>query len=110
MIKKENRASAVQLHQSLKELSGGVSIKTDFISPAMKEIIKASAAQSAELIESIPQQYMVGFQGEVMRSNVLAIRVVNNYCDYCGTRFGLGIIYSGQSSKVNPKKYQNQNP
>jgi len=68
MVLKENTTSAVHLKQSLKELSGGMNISTDLITPDMKDILKASIAESTELIKSIPQQYMVGFQGDVMRS------------------------------------------
>ena len=47
---------------------GGLSIKTDFITPELNDIIKASAAESTQLIKSIPQQYMLETQGAVMRS------------------------------------------
>lgn len=61
-------ASRGTLHASLKELSGGISLKTSVFTPAVREVVKASVAENIELIRSIPQQYFLRLQGAVMRN------------------------------------------
>lgn len=61
-------ASRGTLHASLKELSGGISLKTSVFTPAVREVVKASVAENIELIKSIPQQYFLRLQGAVMRN------------------------------------------
>jgi len=68
MVDENDRASSGALHGSLKELSGGLSLKTTSITPAMKQIMKASIAENVGLIKSIPSQYLTQVQGAVMRS------------------------------------------
>lgn len=68
MIKAENKQSISTLGSSLKELSGGLIIKTDVMSSELKEIIKASSNESTKLIKSIASQYQEEVQGAVMRS------------------------------------------
>lgn len=70
MVRQSQRASASATHVSLKELSGGLSIKTSAITPKMKEIMKASITENVSLIKSIPQQYFEAIEGAVMRSIV----------------------------------------
>lgn len=56
------------LHASLKEVSGGLSLKTSVIDGRVKEITKAAVAENVALIKSIPSEYMTRVQGAVMRS------------------------------------------
>ncbi len=68
MVNQADKQSTSNLHSSLKELSGGLSLKTSMISKPMKDIIKASVAENVSLIRSIPQQYFHQIEGAVMRS------------------------------------------
>lgn len=70
MINDADKASASATHESLKELSGGLSIKTSQISPKLNEILKASVAENVSLIKSIQSKYFEQIQGYVMRSIV----------------------------------------
>lgn len=69
MVKQTAKASEVALGKSLKELSGGLKIKTDTLkSGPVAEIAKASVAENVSLIRSIPEQYLKNVEGAVMRS------------------------------------------
>lgn len=63
-----SRQSAVGLGQSLKEVSGGVTLKTDVIGGAVADVVKASVKSNVALIKSIPAEYFQAIEGEVMRS------------------------------------------
>ncbi len=63
-----NKASASALHVSLSKMSGGMSLKTSFMTPALQDITKASVAANVSLIKSISQQYLKDVEGAVMRS------------------------------------------
>ena len=63
-----SRQSAIGLGQSLKDVSGGVTLKTDVISGAVADVVKASIKQNVALIKSIPREYFLEIEGEVMRS------------------------------------------
>ncbi len=63
-----NRASSKATHSSLKELSGGLSLGTRKLDADTKEIMTATIAENVGLIKSIPQKYLAGVQGAVMRS------------------------------------------
>lgn len=63
-----SRQSAVGLGQSLKDVSGGVTLKTDVIGGAVADVVKASIKQNVALIKSIPREYFLEIEGEVMRS------------------------------------------
>lgn len=54
--------------RSLRELAEGFSIGRMEVSKDMKEILKATIAENVGLIKSIPQKYLHGIQGAVMRS------------------------------------------
>jgi SPP1 gp7 family putative phage head morphogenesis protein len=68
MQRQVDAASSASLHQSLKELSGGVSLSTRTIPKPAIEILKAGVAENVALIRSIPDQYFLKIQGEVMRN------------------------------------------
>lgn len=63
-----SRQAAVSLGQSLKEVSGGVTLKTDTISGTVGDVVKASVKQNVALIKSIPEKYFLEVEGAVMRS------------------------------------------
>lgn len=60
--------SKSNLHTSLKQLSGGLSLKTGVVPKGMEEVSKALVAENVSLIKSIPQQYFKDVTGAVMRS------------------------------------------
>jgi SPP1 gp7 family putative phage head morphogenesis protein len=60
--------SQTTLHASLKEVSGGLSLKTSVIDGRVLEVTKAATAANIALIKSIPQKYFTDLQGAVMRS------------------------------------------
>lgn len=63
-----DKTSSTALHASLKQLSGGMSLGTRALSGDTREVIKAMIAENVGLIKTIPQQYLAGIQGAVMRS------------------------------------------
>lgn len=68
MVGGADDASKSALHSSLKELSGGLSLKTDIVSGPMREFMTGTIAQNVSLIKSISTEYMRDVQGEVLRS------------------------------------------
>ena len=63
-----NRDSKSKMFSSLQQLSGGLSIKTDFISQEMRDILKASTEQNVDLIRRIPRDYLGQVKTAVMAS------------------------------------------
>lgn len=63
-----SNVTATQLGASLKEVSGGVTLKTDVVSGAVGEVVKAGIRENVALIKSIPEKYFLEIQGAVMRS------------------------------------------
>lgn len=61
-------ATARQLGASLKDVSGGVTLKTDVVSGAVAEVMKAGVKENVSLIKSIPTEYFQKIEGDVMRS------------------------------------------
>lgn len=57
MINQVDRQSKANLGKSLKQLSGGMAIKTPAVPEAMREVISASIAENVDLIKSISTQY-----------------------------------------------------
>jgi len=68
MVNNTNKASASGLNSSLKELSGGLSIKTSTIGPVVSERLKASIDVNVDLIKSIQSKYLDGVKDAVNRS------------------------------------------
>ena len=68
MVTSAEKSSASNAKQSLKDLAGGLAIDTSIRSADLKETIKASIAMNAQLIKSIPQEYLLKVGGDVMRS------------------------------------------
>ncbi len=67
-VEEANKSSTTALHASLKQLSGGLLLKTSAISQQTKEVLNASITENVALIKSIPQKYLNGVQQAVMRS------------------------------------------
>lgn len=63
-----NQSSESALKASMKQLSGGLSLNTDFLTAELGEIMTATIAENVALIKSIPAQYFTDIQGAVMRS------------------------------------------
>lgn len=63
-----NKDSSREVHASLKQLSGGLSLPTSELEGQLGDILSASITENVSLIRSIPQQYLSGVQGAVMRS------------------------------------------
>ena len=63
-----DKASATGLQKSLKELSGGVTLKTDTMPAPLAEIVKATTYENVKLITNIPEQTALRIEGAVMRS------------------------------------------
>ena len=68
MLSGTTRASSFNVHESLKELSGGLSLKTSIVTEGQEEIAKALIAENVSYIKSIPEQYFKDVTGSVMRS------------------------------------------
>jgi SPP1 gp7 family putative phage head morphogenesis protein len=69
MVFQSAKASSVAVSSSLKELSGGLTIKADTLkSGPVSDILKASVAENVGLIKSIPANYLDNVRGAVMRS------------------------------------------
>jgi len=68
MLGAVNNTSEASLKSSLKELSGGIAIDPTKATKNVSEVVKASIAENAELIKTIPTRYLTQIQGEVMRS------------------------------------------
>jgi len=63
-----SKSSAASLKHSIKELSQGLTLKTDMISGDIKDILSATVTENVGLIKSIPSEYLTQVQGAVMRS------------------------------------------
>lgn len=63
-----DRMSANQLGDSLKQVSGGVTLKTDVVSGAVGDVVSANVRENVKLIKSIPAKYFDQIQGATMRS------------------------------------------
>lgn len=68
IIGRIDKHSKSSLEQSLKQLSGGVTLKVAELPGALADALKASTAENVALIRSIPQQFHLEIEGAVMRS------------------------------------------
>lgn len=68
MVSSVATVSKSNLHSSLKQLTGGLSLKTGIVPKGMEDVAKATVAENVSLIESIPEQYLKNVTGAVMRS------------------------------------------
>lgn len=68
MLRDTDQNSKSSLNQSLKELSGGLSIKTDFKSSGTQEVITSSFNANIDLIKTMTGDYISQIRGAVNRS------------------------------------------
>lgn len=68
MVNESKAVSKSSLHMSLKEMSGGLSLKTNIMTNKLEDVMIAATAENAALIKTIPQEYLGKVQGAVMRS------------------------------------------
>lgn len=68
MVDQANEASEDAMAASLRELSGGLKLKTDLLTGTLDEFMKASVAGNVALIKSIPSEFFTDVQGAVLRS------------------------------------------
>ena len=68
MINRIDKQSSSALQSSIEKLSGGLAVKTDFISGDVKEILEASISRNVNLIKSIETKYFDDIEDLVMRS------------------------------------------
>ena len=85
MIRKVERNSATTLGLSLKQISEDVSLKMT-LSPEIEEVMKASTLEAANLIKTLPQQYLADVQGQVMRS-ITTGRGLQDLVPYLNTKY-----------------------
>lgn len=68
MLRNANKLSAINLQSSLKTLSRGLTLKTNFVTAGLKDITKAAVAENVALIKSISEYYLGSVQKTVLRS------------------------------------------
>jgi SPP1 gp7 family putative phage head morphogenesis protein len=69
MIRATIRHSTVTVGMSLREIAPDIQLDPAFLnSGRLKEIVMASTQEAAQLIKTIPEQYLSQVQGQVMRS------------------------------------------
>lgn len=68
MLARADKANAASVHESLKELSGGLSLKTRHVSGAMREALKAATAENVAMIRSIAETHLGKVEKAIMRS------------------------------------------
>jgi uncharacterized protein with gpF-like domain len=68
MMSRTLKSSDASVEASLKELSGGLTIKSNIMPAQLTEAVTASVAENVSLIKSIPNQYFKDITGAVMRS------------------------------------------
>lgn len=68
MVNQADQYSKSSLHASLKDLSGGLALKTNFTTNNLDNVLKAAVSENVSLIKSISSQYLSDVQGAVMRS------------------------------------------
>jgi SPP1 gp7 family putative phage head morphogenesis protein len=68
MVDAASKGSRSALHSSLRELSGGLSLKTGLVNENLDEALSAAVTENVNLIKSISQDYLGQVSGAVMRS------------------------------------------
>lgn len=68
MLRGVDKASTDTLNTSLKELSGGITLKTDKMPAALKQVVQSAIKENVALIKSIGEKYHTQIEGAVMRS------------------------------------------
>lgn len=68
MMSRVLKNSSATLRMSLREIGEHLAIKTDFMDDRLRDITMACTEEAANLIRTIPQNYLSDVQGAVMRS------------------------------------------
>lgn len=68
MAKEAAKSSAISLKSSLRQLSGGLTLKTDILTGPLEDIVKATVEENVALIKSIAERYHKAVTGAVYRS------------------------------------------
>lgn len=68
MVDSENKASELSVNNSLRQLTGALSLPTTGLKGEIGEVLKASVAENVGLIKSIPTKYLEAVNGAVLRS------------------------------------------
>lgn len=68
MVGEVNKASGIAVAGSVKTMGEGLTVNSKIMSADLHETVKASIAQNAGLIKSIPQEYLAKVSGTVLRS------------------------------------------
>ncbi len=68
MMTEADKVSSASVRHSLRELSGGVSLKTSAIPPSYQAILDSSVTENVKLIKSIAKHYLDSVKEAVMRS------------------------------------------
>ena len=68
MVNQVNDQSKRSVGFSLKQLSGGLNIKTSALNPRLRDILTATTEESTSLIKSLASNYMEQVKGDVLRS------------------------------------------
>jgi SPP1 gp7 family putative phage head morphogenesis protein len=68
MLSSVDKDSTKSLHSSLKELSGGLSIKTSAVTEGVEDVLTAAVAQNVGLIKSIPSEYFTQVRTQILNS------------------------------------------
>ncbi len=68
MISDTDKMSQLGIQSSLRDISGGLTLKTDFITGSLKEAFSASISENVSLIKTIAPNYFGKINAAVMRS------------------------------------------
>ena len=68
LVRDADKLSSLNIHESFKKLTGGISVQSTIRSSVLKETIKASSMQASQLIKKIPSVYFDSVAGYVARS------------------------------------------
>lgn len=68
LVERSNKTASAALHTSIQRMTAGVTLPTTALQGPLGEILQASIQENVALIKSIPQKYLSGVEGAVMRS------------------------------------------
>jgi len=68
MVAAADANSKTALHVSLKELSGGLSLKTSMITGQLRTTLTATVAENVSLIKSLPTDFLFQVKGTILRA------------------------------------------
>ncbi len=110
MIKQVERNATSTLGMSLKEISENVTIsRAGLMDADIQEIMKASTEEAANLIKTLPQQYLADVQGQVMRS-ITTGKGLEDLVPYLNTKYKQNIRKARNVAQDQTRKaYNNLN-